>query len=148
MVAAIAFVPEVESRGSLPVALLAYRMGVAPALAWTLLGNLAGIPVAWWLLPALARVLRKVPFLSRALDWTLRHTRRRAGAAVQRWEAAGLLLFVGIPLPGTGAWAGVAAAHLLGLPARRALLPIAGGTVLAALLVTLLVETGRLGLGG
>ena len=144
VVTLLAFVPEVESRGSIPVALLGYRMDVVSALAWTLLGNLAGIPVAWWLLPWVARQARKVPALARILDWVLAHTRRRASRSLERWQELGLLLFVGVPLPGTGAWAGVGAARLFGLSARRSTVPLVLGTVMAAMLVTVLVQTGRL----
>jgi len=143
-VAALAFVPEVESRGAVPVALLGYRMPVAAAVGWTLLGNLLGMLVAWPLLPWLARAMARVPPLGRALDWLVGHTRRRASPAVERWEAFGLFLFVGVPLPGTGAWAGVAAARVLGVPWRRAWLPLTGGTVVACLAVTLLVLTGKI----
>ena len=142
----LAFVPEVESRGSIPVALLGYNMDVASALGWTLLGNLAGIPVAWWLLPWAARQARRVPALARILDWLLAHTRRRASRSIERWQELGILLFVGIPLPGTGAWAGVAAAHLFGLSGRRAAAPLVLGTVMAAVIVTVLVKTGQLAL--
>ncbi len=144
VVVLLALLPEIESRGSIPVAVLVYHMDAVNALGWSLLGNLAGIPLAWRLLPALARLLRRAPPLRRPLDWLLAHTRREASRSVQRWEAVGLAVFVGIPLPGTGAWAGVAAAHLLGLSWRRSALPIAAGTVVAALLVYALVQTGHL----
>jgi uncharacterized membrane protein len=140
----LAFTPELESRASIPVALLGYHMGVASALGWTLLGNLAGAAVAWWLLPRIARLARRVSWLRRPLDWLLHHTRRRAGGRHQRLGQAALLLFIGVPLPGTGAWAGVAAAQLFGMPARKAWWPVVGGTVMAAVLVTVLVQTGRI----
>ncbi|HUR62867.1 MAG TPA: small multi-drug export protein [Candidatus Thermoplasmatota archaeon] len=144
VVLAVAFAPELESRASIPLALLAYRMPLAEALGLTLLGNLAGAALAWRLLPVLARWMRRVPALARALEWLLRHTRRRAGGKAGVLEAVGLLLFIGVPLPGTGAWAGVAAARLFGVPGRKAFWPVVGGTVLAAVLVALLVQAGRI----
>lgn len=139
----VAFVPELESRASVPLGMLAFHMGPLQALAWTLAGNLAGAAVAWRILPGLARLLRRSPPLSRFLDHVLAHTRKRAGPGIQRLEELSLVLFIGIPLPGTGAWAGVAAAHLFGIPGRRAFWPVAAGTVLAAVLMTLLVSTGK-----
>jgi uncharacterized membrane protein len=144
VVLAIAFTPELESRASVPLALLAYRMPVAEALGLTLAGNLAGAALAWWLLPVLARWMRKMPALDRALGWLLRHTRRRAGGKAGTLASIGLLLFIGVPLPGTGAWAGVAAARLFGMPGRRAWLPVLLGTVFATVLVALLVQAGRI----
>jgi uncharacterized membrane protein len=144
VVVVVAFTPELESRASLPIALLVYHMPVLAALALTLVGNLAGAALAWWLLPILATGLRRARSLGRALDWLLRHTRRRAGGKTGRLEEVSLLLFIGIPLPGTGAWAGVAAAQLFGMSARKAFVPVVLGTLLAALLMVFLVETGRL----
>ncbi|MEA3203774.1 MAG: hypothetical protein QOI63_1453 [Thermoplasmata archaeon] len=146
VVLAVAFTPELESRASVPLALLAYRMPVAAALGLTLVGNLAGAALAWWLLPRVAAWMRKVAALDRLLGWLLAHTRRRAGGKAGTLASIGLLLFIGVPLPGTGAWAGVAAARLFGMPGRDAFWPVVGGTVLAAVLVTLLVQAGRIAL--
>lgn len=144
VVLALAFCPELESRAAVPVALLAYHMSVPAALAWTLVGNLAGAAASWWVLPPLASLARRVRWVGRVLDRVLEHTRRRALGSRQRLEQTALLLFVGIPLPGTGVWAGAAAAKLFSMPGRRAAWPLVGGTVMAAVLVTILVETGRL----
>jgi len=144
VVLAVAFTPELESRASIPLALLAYHMSLALAITLTLVGNLAGAVLAWWMLPSVARGMRKVAWLGRSLDWLVDHTRRRAGGKVGVLKEIGLLLFIGVPLPGTGAWAGVAAARLFGIPGRKAFWPVVLGTVMAAVLVALLVQTGRI----
>ena len=144
VVTALAFVPELESRAAIPIALLAYHMSVPAALGWTLLGNLAGGAASWWVLPAVARQGRRIGWIGRLLDRIQRHTLKRALGTRQALERTGLLLFVGVPLPGTGVWAGAAIAKLLNVSGRRAFWPLLGGTVMAAVLVTILVETGRL----
>jgi uncharacterized membrane protein len=144
VVLAIAFTPELESRASMPLALLGYHMPVAEAFLLTMVGNLAGAALAWWLLPLLARWMGKVAWMRTALDWLVAHTRRRAGGKAGTLASLGLLLFIGVPLPGTGAWAGVAAARLFGIPGRQAFWPVVLGTLLAAVLVTLLVQAGRI----
>ena len=53
-----------------------------------------------------------------------------------------LLLFVGIPLPGTGAWTGTLAASLLDLDFKKSILAIALGVVLAAVIITTLTLLG------
>ncbi len=146
VVMGLAFTPEVESRGSIPVGILAYGMSPVEAVTWTLIGNLAGIPVAWRLLPWSAGQLRRLGWLRRPLDWLLGHTRRRASRALARGQEFGLLVFVGVPLPGTGAWAGVAVAHMFGMTWKRSVAPLVGGTVTAAVLVAILVEAGKLAL--
>lgn len=144
VVLAVAFTPELESRASIPLGVLGYGMSVPEAFLLTMVGNLAGAAMAWWALPWLARWMRKVAWMARALDYVLIHTRRRAGGKTGVLAELGLLLFIGIPLPGTGAWAGVAAAQLFGMPGRKAFWPVVLGTLMAAVLVTLLVRTGQI----
>ena len=56
--------------------------------------------------------------------------------AMQKWGWLGLLIFVAIPLPGTGAWTGSLAASVLRLPFWPSLLSIAGGVIIAGILVS------------
>jgi uncharacterized membrane protein len=56
---------------------------------------------------------------------------------VRQFEFWGLLLFVAIPLPGTGAWTGALVAALLDVRMKRALPPIITGVVVAAVIVSL-----------
>ena len=53
-----------------------------------------------------------------------------------------LLLFVGIPLPGTGAWTGTLAASLLDLDLKKSIISIACGVILAAIIITILTLLG------
>jgi uncharacterized membrane protein len=141
----VAFVPEVEARGSIPLAVFGYHMPMAQAVALSFLGNVAGVPAAWWLLPRLGRGVRAIG-LGSTLDWMLNHTRRRGSRSMQRWQEVGLLLFVGVPLPGTGAWAGAVLARLFGLSWRRSVMPLVGGVAMACALVAVLVAAGQLAL--
>ncbi len=63
---------------------------------------------------------------------------------MERCEFWGLAVFVGIPLPMTGAWTGAIAASLFKIRFTKAMLAIALGVVMAAVLVTFLVLTGRM----
>ena len=61
---------------------------------------------------------------------------------VEKYELLGLFVLVGIPLPGTGAWTGSLIAALLDLKRWQAYLAIFAGSILAALIVTLVVYGG------
>ncbi len=61
---------------------------------------------------------------------------------VEKYELFGLVLLVGIPLPGTGAWTGSLIAAMLGLKRWKAYLAIFAGSILAALIVTLVIYGG------
>ncbi len=60
---------------------------------------------------------------------------------IERYEFWGLLLFVGIPLPGTGAWTGSLIAALLGIRFRKAFPAVILGVLLAAFIMTILSYT-------
>lgn len=67
----------------------------------------------------------------------LSHTRKKTKKFIQRYGVLGLLLFVAIPLPGSGAYTGCLAAKIFGIPKKESLLPIWFGVVAAAFIVTL-----------
>ncbi|MDD5646298.1 MAG: small multi-drug export protein [Candidatus Bipolaricaulis sp.] len=139
--------PISELRGGLPYAI---ARGADPFLAAAVaaLSNLAVIPLALFLLHFAEPVLRRVHWIDRFLDWLFARTRRH-GKRVERLGAAGLVLLVAVPLPGTGAWTGAVLAHLLGIPLGRAAWLLALGVIVAGVLVLLasLGVVSLLGLG-
>ena len=61
---------------------------------------------------------------------------------IQKYETLGLMLFVAVPLPGTGAWTGCIAASLFKIRFRYALPAIVGGVIIAGIVVMLLTYMG------
>jgi uncharacterized membrane protein len=62
---------------------------------------------------------------------------------IKKYHFWGLVLFVGIPLPVTGAWTGCIAAHLFGIPKLKALAAIMLGLCLSGTIVSILLMTGN-----
>ncbi|MEW6547320.1 MAG: small multi-drug export protein [Bacillota bacterium] len=128
--------PVAELRGAIPLGL---ALGFSPweAWAWAVLGNLIPVPFLLWGSRAGLIWLERQPWLhSRLKVWGERSSSRLA-ARVRRWGLLGLVVFVAIPLPGTGAWTGAMAATFLGIRPWPALLAITlgvttAGTLLAA----------------
>jgi len=127
--------PISELRGAIP---LAVARGAAPVAAFflALAGNLLVIPLILYGLRFGERWIRRWPIGARLLDWLFGRVRRREHL-IRRYGPFGLILLVAIPLPGTGAWTGAIAAHVLAIPPRRSVLPIAMGVVIAGVLVLL-----------
>ena len=105
------------------------------AFVLAVIGNLLPVPFILLFLNAISRLLSKIDFIDRFLHWLFEHTRRR-GRIVERYERIGLVLFVAIPLPVTGAWTGSLLAVLFGLKFKRALLSIFIGILIAGTIVT------------
>ena len=135
-VAFVSMLPVVELRGAIPLGL---GLGLSPLAAFTaaLVGNLLIVPLLLWLVPALVAWPERYPWFKKPWDRLEARLRLKGEDAVQRYGALGLLLFVAIPLPGSGAWTGSLIAVVLGIKKRYAWPAISLGVVIAGVLVTL-----------
>jgi uncharacterized membrane protein len=142
VVVLIAALPIVELRGAVPVGILVFNMPWWQAVLWSLLGNIAPILLVLFLLEKVVAWLSHVNLFRRFFEWLFARARSKS-ASIQRYEFWGLAAFVGIPLPGTGAWTGAVAAEVLGLSYWKSLSAIIVGVVMAAAVVTFLSVLGR-----
>jgi len=138
---AIAASPISELRGAIPWAITVFHFPWYYAFLIAVIGNLLPIPFILLFLDSFSRLLSKISFFERMISWLFERTRRR-GRMVERYERIGLILFVAIPLPGTGAWTGSLAAVLFGLKFKHAILSIFIGILIAGLIVTCITIFG------
>jgi uncharacterized membrane protein len=99
------------------------------------------IPFALLFWESLVVLLRKTKRGTRFIDWLYKRTKSKS-KVIEEYEAIGLAIFVGIPLPGTGAWTGAFAANIFGLRFWKSLFYIFLGVLLAAAAVTILCQMG------
>jgi uncharacterized membrane protein len=123
------------------VAIIVFDFPWYYALLLAIVGNLLPVPFILLFLNAVTKWLSKIAFFNRILSWLFERTRRR-GKIIEKYERIGLVLFVAIPLPVTGAWTGSLAAVLFGLKFRHALLSIFAGVFIAGVIVTSLSLLG------
>jgi uncharacterized membrane protein len=142
VVVVIAALPIVELRGAVPVGILVLGMPWWQAVLWSVLGNIAPIILVLLLLDRIVALLSRVALFRRFFEWLFARARSKS-ASIQKYEFWGLATFVGIPLPGTGAWTGAVAAEVLGLSYWKSLLSIFIGVLMAATVVTFLSVLGK-----
>jgi len=142
VVVLIAALPIVELRGAVPVGVLLFCMPWWQAVLWALLGNIAPIIFVLFLLERVVAWLSHISLFRRFFEWLFARARSKS-ASIQKYEFWGLVAFVGIPLPGTGAWTGAVAAEVLGLPYWKSLSAICVGVMVAATVVTFLSVLGK-----
>ena len=140
----IAVLPVLELRVAIPVGINTFGMPWYHAFPLAFIGNLIPVPIIILFLEAITRWLSKIEFFRRALDWLFEHTRRR-GRIVEKYKRIGLVLFVAVPLPITGAWTGSLAAVLFGLKFKHAFLSIFAGILISGTIVTCLCLLGWVG---
>ncbi|WCJ21787.1 hypothetical protein M5689_003913 [Euphorbia peplus] len=141
VVFALATLPVLELRGAIPVG---YWMHLKPVALTVLsvIGNMVPVPFLILYLKKFASFLAgKNASASKFLDMLFENAKRKAGP-VEEFQWLGLMLFVAVPFPGTGAWTGAIIASILEMPFWQAVSANFFGVVLAALLVNLLVNLG------
>jgi uncharacterized membrane protein len=142
----LAAIPVSELRGSLPVGMEIFGLPWFNALILSILGNVLPVPFILLGLNKISNVLCRTRKGRQFIEWLYQRTRRQTGM-IEKYRHPGLILFVAIPLPGTGAWTASIAAHLLGIRFWPALLDITLGIIGAGLIVLALVLLGWIGAG-
>ena len=137
----ISMVPILELRGGLLAAgpaLLDVPMWQAIPICF--IGNLVPIPFILLLITKIFDWMKGTKKLKPLVE-KLEHKAMSQSANIEKYEFWGLVAFVGIPLPGTGAWTGALIAALLGIRFRKSFPAIVLGLVVATVIMTILSYT-------
>ena len=138
----ISMVPIIELRGAIPI-------GAAMGLPWyvnyivCVIGNFLPVPFILLFIRAILNWMKKVPKLARIALWLEARAAKKSDK-VSKYAMWGLMLFVAIPAPGTGAWTGSLIAALMEMRLKHSLLSVFCGVVLAGAVITL-ISYGALG---
>lgn len=141
----VAALPLVELRGAIP---LGFTLGLSPleTLVLAVVGNLLPIPFVLLLMQPVGERLRRTRTFRGAVEWLYRRTHARSGL-IKRYGVLGLVIFVAVPIPTTGAWTGAIAASLLGIRFGQAFPALIAGVILAGGIVVTLTAIGYLAVG-
>ncbi|MDO4618309.1 MAG: small multi-drug export protein [Clostridia bacterium] len=134
IVALVSMIPILELRGSL-LAAGALKMKFLSTFIAAVIGNMLPIPFILLFIDKIFAWLKKTRFKNTVEK--LENKALSKSAQIEKYGKWGLLLFVGIPLPGTGAWTGALIASLLRMKKRDSLLFIFLGVLLAGLIMSL-----------
>ena len=131
----ISLFPILECRGGLIVAKL-LGVNLLTALPICIIGNILPVPFILLLLNKIFQFFKRTKH-HKLVDKIEAHAMKKS-ESLSRGEFLGLLLFVGIPLPGTGAWTGSMIAALLGMDRKRSSVAIGLGVLLAAFIISVI----------
>lgn len=132
----ISLMPILELRGGLLAATLLDVEFVRAAII-CILGNVLPIPFVLLFLKYILKILAKWKFTTKIVNWLEKkvHDKREQ---IDKYGYFGLVLFVGIPLPGTGAWTGALLAVMLDLNRKKSFICILLGVLMAAVIMSIL----------
>ncbi|OGZ64458.1 MAG: hypothetical protein A2998_01985 [Candidatus Staskawiczbacteria bacterium RIFCSPLOWO2_01_FULL_37_25b] len=140
--------PVLELRGAIPFAVVHYDFSIYKALALGIFGNmLPVIPFLFFLQKFSEYLMRKWYYFNRLMTWLFERFQKKHKGHFENWEWSllALFIFVAIPLPFTGAWSGVIASYLFGLPFWKSVLAIFLGILCSGLIVACVMYLGILG---
>jgi uncharacterized membrane protein len=133
----LAMSPISELRLSIPLGIKVWHLAPWSAFIWSVLGNIIPAAILLLILDSLTSFLgRYFSFFRKGLEWWFKHVRQKFQNHYLKWGMFALVIFVAIPLPGTGAWTGATAAYLFGIPPLKAFFLILLGLMIAGIIVT------------
>lgn len=137
----ISLMPILECRLGMFAAIVVFEMNTVEAFIISFIGNIIPIPFILLLINKIFDILKKIPYINKPIYWLEEHTLKKKDK-IDKYGIWGLLLFVAIPLPGTGGWTGALLASLLHLDKKKSFGVIAIGVFIAGLIITTLSRLG------
>lgn len=138
----ITFLPFLELRASIPYGIITahfpwYLVVVVCVIANIIIGIIYFYLVGW-----VFKLILKIPVLNTFWEKKVEKTRQKIHAGVEKYGEYFLIIFIGIPLPGSGVYSGALGAYLLGMSFKKFLIANIFGVLIAAAAVTFAVLSG------
>ena len=132
----ISMLPILELRGGILAAAL---LDMDPIVSYIVcvIANIIVIPIALFFLDFIFKILRKIKFFDKIIT-KIENKCLSKREQLDKYGYLGLALFVGIPIPGTGAWTGCFLASLLGMDKKKSFLAAMLGVILASIIMMIL----------
>ena len=137
MIFLVSMVPLIELRGAIPIA-VGMNLPLLPSYIICILGNMLPVPFIFFFARKVLEWGADKPVIGKFFTFCLEKGEKggkKLQATAGRGLVIALLLFVGIPLPGTGAWTGTLAASILDMKFRDTLIACMGGVLLAGVIM-------------
>ena len=139
--ALLAILPVSELRGALPY-MYFNDVNIIKCFLIAVLCNAMVYPIGIAFLNTLHKILSRWVFYRSFFDKTVIRARKKVSEKVNKYGLPGLMVFVAIPLPITGAWTGTIGAWALGLDKKKSFLAIFLGVIFSGLIVTGIIYAG------
>ena len=136
-IAFVSMVPLIELRGAIPIS-QGLGLPVIPSYIVCIIANMVPVPIIYLFARKVLEWGADKPLIGGFFSWCLKkgeHGGQKLQAKAGRGLFLALLLFVGIPLPGTGAWTGTLAASILDMDFKSSVLAVMLGVLLAGVIM-------------
>ncbi len=134
----LSMLPIIELRGGI---IAGRALGLAPIPTFIIcyIGNILPVPFILWFIKKIIDWMRnsRVKFFNKFVNWLDKKVDKKK-TQIEKYGFLGLVLFVGIPLPGTGAWTGCLIAAMLNMDKKKSFIAAAIGVLMAGIIISLL----------
>ena len=132
----VSLLPIIELRGGL-IAAAILKVSFVKAFIICFIGNLIPIPFILWFIRIVLNWMRKVKLFKNFVIWLDKKVEKKKGQ-IEKFGFWGIVAFVGIPLPGTGAWTGSLIAAMLDMDKKKSFLACMLGIFIAGVIMSIL----------
>lgn len=136
----VSMIPLIELRGAIPYA-IGFNLPLLPSYIIAIIGNMLPVPIIFLFARKVLVWGSDKKYIGKFFSWCLKKG-EAGGEKLKKSAGKGLywalFIFVGIPLPGTGAWTGTLAASILDMDFKKSVIAIMGGVILAGIIMGLL----------
>ena len=137
----ISMLPIAELRLAIPFAFIIQQLDLSKIIIVSILGNFLITMPLYFCIKYFSKILMQYKYLNLLFEWIFNRTRKK-GTFIAKYRLYGLILFVGIPLPITGAWTGCIAAYLFNLDIKQTFIGLLLGICLSASIVSIFTTLG------
>ena len=135
----VSMVPLIELRGAIVYA-VGFHLPMVQSYIICILGNMIPVPFIFWFARRVLEWGKDKKYIGKFFTWSLKKG-EKGGKKLQQTAGKGLywalFIFVGIPLPGTGAWTGTLAASILDMDFKKSVIAVMGGVILAGIIMSI-----------
>ena len=129
----VSMLPIIELRGGMIAAAL-LNISLIKGFIICFLGNILPVPFILWFIRKILEWMRNVKCFKKIVKWLDKKVENKKGQ-IEKFGFWGLVAFVGIPLPGTGAWTGTLIAAMLDMDKKKAFLAALVGVLVAGVIM-------------
>ena len=134
----VSMVPLIELRGGMPIA-VGMGLDYFPALLTCIVGNMLPVPIIYFFARKVLEWGCDKPYIGKFFTYCIEKGERGGQKLTEKAGKGGLfvalMLFVGVPLPGTGAWTGTLAASFLKMGIKETTLSVCLGVIIAGMIM-------------
>jgi len=131
----VSMLPIIELRGGLIAAAL-LKLSLLKAFIICFIGNILPIPFILWFIRIILDWMRNIKYFKKIVKWLDKKVESKKDK-IEKYGFWGVVAFVGIPLPGTGAWTGALIAAMLDMDKKKALLACTIGVLIAGVIMSI-----------